>query len=249
LALLEEQGMGTAYEYYSKLRVVRSAFESTVTPGSLLVLGLPEKHGYDLDLLLVAQQAGASLTLCEDRPEVLEQLQGALDALPDPSLREQVDLVHVDSLTDWSAIEGRRYDWLISTAAVQRLPDAEIVTYVRRARRFADYCLLFIPNLSNRAHLTLSGLRGLERERAVSLCEQAEGTRVLSSGYCDIPPFPPGLERSSEAKENALHSPIEIVAMRVLEGWCWGERWMPAAIQKRWAHLVYVALDLTKSSA
>jgi hypothetical protein len=72
---------------------------------------------------------------------------------------------------------------------------------------------------------------------------------VLSSGYCDIPPFPPGLERSSEAKENALTSPLEIAAMRVLEWWCLGERWTPAAIQKRWAHLIYVVLQMTKSPA
>jgi hypothetical protein len=242
--------MGTAYEYYSKLRVVRAAFARANLPSSLLVLGLPEKHGYDLDLLLVAQQAGASLTIGEDRPEILEQLRGALDALPDPSFREHVELVQTDSLTDWRAIEGRHFDWLISTAAVQRLPDAEIVTYVQNARRCADYCLLFIPNLGNRAHLTLSGLRGLDREQAVCLCERADAPhrpRVLSSGYCDIPPFPPGLQRSSAAKENALHSPIEIAAMRVLEGWCLAERWMPSAVQKRWAHLVYVTLEMSKS--
>ena len=64
LALLEEQGMGTAYEYYSKLRVVQSAFDQATKPDSLLVLGLPEKHGYDLDLLLVAQETGAPLTIC-----------------------------------------------------------------------------------------------------------------------------------------------------------------------------------------
>ena len=78
LALLEEQGMGTAYEYYSKLRVVQAAFSAAHGtadgPHSLLVLGLPEKHGYDLDLLLVAQQARATLTLCEDRPDVLSKL-------------------------------------------------------------------------------------------------------------------------------------------------------------------------------
>jgi hypothetical protein len=252
LTLLEEQGMGTAYEYYSKLRVIQAAFKSTTAPGSLLVLGLPEKHGYDLELLLVAQQAGASLTICEDRAEILDQLRSALGALPDPSLGEHVKLVKIDSLTDWRAIERDHFDWMISTAAVQRLPDAEIVTYVENARRFADYCLLFIPNLDNRAHLTLSGLRGLNREQAVTLCQQADapqGPRVLSSGYCDIPPFPPGLQRSSEAKENALQSPIEIAAMRVLEWWCLGERWMPTAIQKRWAHLVYVALEMHTSPA
>jgi hypothetical protein len=252
LALLEEQGMGTAYEYYSKLRVVRHAFEQTDAPRSLLALGLPEKHGYDLDLLEVAQQAGAPLAICEDRPEVLDKLRLALQALPDPSLGEQVELIQIDSLTDWRAIEGRHFDWLISTAAVQRLPDGDIVDYVQNARRFADYCLLFIPNLDNRAHLTLSGLRGLSRDQAVALCKQAgapDGPRLLSSGYCDIPPFPPGLQRSNEAKENAMHSPIENLAMRVLQWWCHGERWMPGPIQTRWAHLVYVALDLRKSRA
>jgi hypothetical protein len=247
LALLEEQGMGTAYEYYSKLRVVQDAFAQATKPDSLLVLGLPEKHGYDLDLLLVAQQAGASLTICEDRPEVLAQFERALDHLPDPSLSTDVERVQLDSLTDWRAIEGRHYDWLISTAAVQRLPDAEIVAYVQNARQHADHCLLFIPNLGNRAHLTLSGLRGLDRKQALALCAQAgapHSPRLLSSGFCDIPPFPPGLQRSSAAKENALHSPIERLAMRVLEWWCRAERWMPGPIQKKWAHLIYVALDL-----
>jgi len=251
-ALLEEQGMGTAYEYYSKLRIVQTAFEDTTAPHSLLVLGLPEKHGYDLDLLLVAQQAGAPLTICEDRPEVLKQVENALDALPDQTLRERVELIRIASLTDWQAIEGRHFDWLISTAAVQRLADAQITAYLENARRQADYCLLFIPNLDNKAHLTLSGLRGLSREQAVALCElegELPGVRVLSSGYCDIPPFPPGLQRSSAAKENALHSPVEIAAMRVLEWWCRAERWMPVRIQKRWAHLVYVALDFHKSPA
>lgn len=243
--------MGTAYEYYSKLRVVRSAFDQTSQPGRLLALGLPEKHGYDLDLLLLAQQEEAPLTVCEDRPQVLDRLRRALENLPDPAMGQNVELVLVDSLTDWRAIEGRRFDWMISTASVQRLTDPEIVVYVQNARRFADYCLLFIPNAGNRAHLTLSGLRGLEREQAVALCEQAgapPGPRILSSGYCDIPPFPPGLQRSSEAKENALHSPIELLAMRVLEWWCHGERWMPGWAQKRWAHLVYVGLDLREST-
>jgi hypothetical protein len=235
--------MGTAYEYFSKLRVMQAAFKDAPAPRSLLVLGLPEKHGYDLDLLLVAQQTQAALTICEDRPEILSRLRAALDALPDPSLGAQVELVQIDSLTDWATIEGRHFDWLISTAAVQRLPDAEIVVYLENARRYADYCLLFVPNLDNRAHLTLSGLRGLGRYQAVALCERA-GASVFSSGYCDIPPFPPGLQRSSEAKENAMRSPVETLAMRVLQWWCAGERWMPGWIQKRWAHLVYVAQSL-----
>ena len=67
---------------------------------------------------------------------------------------DEVELVQIDSLADWSAIEGRRYDWLISTAAVQRLPDPAIVAYVASARRCANYGLLFIPNLDNRAHLS-----------------------------------------------------------------------------------------------
>jgi hypothetical protein len=46
-----------------------------------------------------------------------------------------------------------------------------------------------------------------------------------------------------------MHSPIETLAMRVLQWWCHGERWMPGVVQKRWAHLVYVVLDLRKGRA
>jgi len=149
---------------------------------------------------------------------------------------------------------------------------------LQNARRLADYAFLFIPNSGNRSHLTLSGLRGLDLDETLALCQRAEaethpgrfirhsphrrsgpmptprrpmgaGRRPLDAGYCDIPPFPPGLQRSAEAKERAMHSPLETLAMWGLQWWCRGEPWLPLALQKRLAHLVYVALDLREEGA
>jgi hypothetical protein len=257
--------MGTAYEYYSKLRVARRIFVRTGTPQTMLVLGLPEKHGYDLDYVLLAQSLckaepgnlGLHLTVCEDRADVLAHFEHALGSLTDPTVRHQVELVSVESLIDTDPLSGRQFDWVISTASVQRLIDQEIVTYLHNARQMADYALLFIPNGGNRAHLTLSGLRGLSLEEMLALCRHAGTTGpapryplpILAAGWCDIPPFPPGLERSTEAKERAMHSPLETLAMWMLQWWCRGETWMPKILQRRLAHLVYVALDLHKDAA
>jgi hypothetical protein len=189
--------------------------------------------------------------VCEDRPDVLDRFARALQSLPDPEMR-QVERVQVDSLIHTDGLSGRQFDWVISTASVQRLRNEQIVGYVQNARKLSDYALLFVPNSGNRAHLALSGLRGLSLDETLTLC-QGMGARdpvprrrpqILSAGYCDIPPFPPGLERSSKAKERALHSPLESAAMRVLQWWCHSESWMPHAVQRRLAHLVYVALDM-----
>ena len=258
LTLLEGQGMGTAYEYYSKLRVIEAIMAQAGAPRSLLAMGLPEKHGYDMDFLLLAhwlrgdaEGQPASLTVCEDRTAVLAEFQDAIERLPDRTMGDHLQIVHLASLNDWRALQGHRFDWLISTASLQRLPDQDIVAHLQQARGIADYALLFIPNSGNRAHLTLSGLRGLDLDETLALCHAALGepgprgpSPVLSAGYCDIPPFPPGLQRSSEAKQRALHSPLESLAMWGLEWWCRCERWMPERLQNRLAHLLYVALDL-----
>ena len=259
--------MGTAYEYYSKLRVMARIFAQTGAPRSILVLGLPEKHGYDLDLVLLAHRL--RLVVCEDRREVLDGFRHALERLPaepDAASGSGVETIEVNSLTD--CLDERRFDWIISTASVQRLPNEQIVAYLRNARQMADYILLFIPNGGNRAHLTLSGLRGLDLDETLALCQQAglagsgprtgsglrtgSGPRrppsLLAAGYCDIPPFPPGLQRSTKAKERAMRSPVEALAMWCLQWWCRGESWMPRALQKRLAHLIYVALDLREET-
>jgi hypothetical protein len=270
LTLLEGQGMGTAYEYYSKLRVITRVFARTKAPRGMLVLGLPEKHGFDLDFVLLAHHLSqtargarpVSLVVCEDRPEVLGQFRHTLKQLPDPAMSQHIEPILVDSLTscraiDGRALAGRHFDWVTSTASVQRLPNEQFADYLECARQRADFGMLFIPNSGNRAHLTLSGLRGLDLDTTLGLCRETRVASpephsppfVLAAGYCDIPPFPPGLQRSTEAKERAMHSPLETLAMWCLQGWCYGESWMPRMLQKRLAHLVYVALDLREDRA
>jgi hypothetical protein len=181
--------------------------------------------------------------------------------LPDPALAQHIEPIQVDSLTNCHAIDGRalagrHFEWIVSTASVQRLPNEQFADYFDCARQRADFCMLFIPNSGNRAHLTLSGLRGMDLDETLELCQETRTVRpephssptVLSAGYCDIPPFPPGLQRSTKAKERAMRNPLETLAMWCLQGWCHGEAWMPRILQKRLAHLVYVALDLREDN-
>jgi hypothetical protein len=73
------------------------------------------------------------------------------------------------------------------------------------------------------------------------VCQTAD-LEVLSSGYVDLPPFPPGVTRSEEAKERAAESKVERLAMGILEAWSMGERFLPRALRRRFAHLVWVYL-------
>ena len=110
--------MGTAYEYYSKLRVMDAVFARVGAPRSMVVLGLPEKHGYDLDFVLLARRLHCPLWVYDDRPDVLAAFHEALRQLPDPAMREQVEIGRIDTLIDRPGPAGRRFHWLVSTASV-----------------------------------------------------------------------------------------------------------------------------------
>ena len=62
-ALAEGEGVGTAYEYYAKRRIIAPLVASLPRPARIVVVGLPEKYGTSLDFVLVAGQAHAELLL------------------------------------------------------------------------------------------------------------------------------------------------------------------------------------------
>jgi hypothetical protein len=102
--------------------------------------------------------------------------------------------------------------------------------------------VLFAPNAANRAHTTISGLSGFRLPELAGACAAA-GLQVRGSGHVDMPPFPPGLQRSAEAKEPAVQSRVEGMAMRVLGAWARLERLLPGGVRRRCSHLVYVLLS------
>jgi hypothetical protein len=63
---------------------------------------------------------------------------------------------------------------------------------------------------------------------------------VCEAGYLDLPPFPPGLQRSAGVKERAAESRVERLIMRGLEWWIRIERSLPRFVKRRFGHIVYV---------
>jgi hypothetical protein len=259
LALAEGEGMGTAYEYYAKRLALGRWLKARPRPASILVAGLPEKYGASLDFLLLAGELGAAVTVVDDRPAALDRLRGALDRPQRSSETSEVwavfprpvcllaDLPHLATLTG-------RFDLAVSSEVLQRLAAAERPAYVAALRARADALALFAPNADNPAHTGRSGLAGLQLDEMSALMqatadrrpptaagEAAVGSRrsAVVSGYIDMPPFPPGITRSDEQREQATQGAFEAVVMGGLRVYAHGERLLPGALRRRQSHIVY----------
>ena len=259
LALAEGEGMGTAYEYYAKRLALGRWLKARPRPASILVAGLPEKYGASLDFLLLAGELGAAVTVVDDRPAALDRLRGALDRPQRSSETSEVwavfprpvcllaDLPHLATLTG-------RFDLAVSSEVLQRLAAAERPAYVAALGARADALALFAPNADNPAHTGRSGLAGLQLDEMSALMqatadrrpptaagEAAVGGRrsAVVSGYIDMPPFPPGITRSDEQREQATQGAFEAVVMGGLRVYAHGERLLPGALRRRQSHIVY----------
>jgi hypothetical protein len=241
IALFEGEGMGTAYEYSAKLKLIQRFVAATRPPGRILIGGLPEAYGVGLDLALLVARYGGQAVVAEDRAPALEAFAAALRA---PQLAGWVDPARfemrpLEMLARPTRPDDAPFDLWVTTSAIQRLDQDGLHAYLAQVRESARYAVLLAPNRDNRAHLTLTKMRGFTLTELAALCERA-GLAVCQAGYVDLPPFPPGIKRSAEAKERAAHSVVERLAMGGLEGWAHVERFLPHPLKRRFSHLVYV---------
>lgn len=249
LALAEGEGMGTAYEYYAKRLILGRWLAARPRPASILIAGLPQKYGASLDFLLLAGELGAAVTVVDERPAALARLERALGAtaggLPLP--RPAVALV---ALPDLSGLQGR-YDLALSSEVLQRLSPDGRAAYGAALRARAAAVALFAPNADNPAHTGRSGLAGLRLgEMRAVLSEAAPPPVTVSgrppavvSGYVDMPPFPPGITRSDEQREQATQGAFEALVMSGLRVYAHAERFLPGALRRRQSHIVYALAD------
>ncbi len=242
LALAEGEGVGTAYEYYAKRLALLPWLAKDDSPRTMLVAGLPEKYGSSLDFLLLGAEMGSQITVVDDRPNALRKLSDALDALKSqryaPALRPQLCLT-----SDLSAIAelNGRFDLVVSSEVLQRLDAGQRQAYVRRTRQLAARVALFMPNADNDAHVGLSGLNGLHLEELQMLVEQNTPSPARTN-YIDMPPFPPGISRTSDQREEATSGKVEAFAMWGLGIYAQLEKWIPESIRRKWAHIVFAFL-------
>ena len=245
LALAEGEGVGTAYEYFAKRLVLSRWLKGQQRPSRILIAGLPEKYGSSLDFLLLVEELGAEVTVVDDRPSALEKLQSSLLAAQNAgwltAVTPQTKLV--DSLGDLSTASGS-IDLAISSEVLQRLGAVEQRNYVKQVAGLATAVALFAPNGDNPAHTNISGLSGIRLDElrahvTVPPKRPKVAHRVTQSGYIDMPPFPPGITRTDDQREQATSGKLEAIAMWGLGYYARAERFLPQTIRRSQSHIVY----------
>lgn len=240
LALAEDEGVGTAYEYYAKRLVLRPWLKTLPPIKRMLIAGLPQKYGSSLDHLYLAEELGAEVVVVDERPEALEKLHRSLAKAREMGWLTAVaaQTVHVEKLSDLSSVAGA-FDLAISNEVLQRITQGERGAYVAGQCRLATAVAVFCPNAQNPDHAAHSGLVTLHLKELQSLMAQLPTHLITKSGYIDMPPFPTGVSRSDEQRAQADSGIVEAVAMWVLNYFAQCEKWIPDRIRQQKSHIIY----------
>jgi hypothetical protein len=237
VALAEGEGVGTAYEYVAKARLLRPV-AARLRPGSrVLVAGLPERYGTSLDFLLLAGSSEASVLVVDERQEALDRARRALESAQRTGRLAGLEATfrHLESLDDCAA--AGPHDAVLSCEVIQRVADERRAAFATTLRELAPTGALFAPNGDNPSHVKISGLTGISRATLRSLF----GGPSVRVEYVDMPPFPPGITRSPDQRAKAATGTAERIAMRGLDVFCAAERFVPRAVKRRLAHIVGVS--------
>lgn len=235
LALAEGEGVGTAYEYFAKRLVLTRWLGKMTRPRTILIAGLPQKYGVSLDFYLLAQELNAALTVIDDRPDHIAKAQAAhrtAELTNQPIYQQVADLAAFDEALTAT------FDLVICSEVIQRLPSEARPRYVQAMHTAGTHAALFCPNADNQSHVGISGLSGLTLAQLKTLVPQP--MRPIS--YIDLPPFPPGITRSEEQREQATSGRVEAIAMWGLGFYARLERFLPLALRRPYAHIVYALM-------
>jgi hypothetical protein len=244
LSLTEGEGVGTAYEYYAKARKLRRLMEIVGTPKRILIAGLPEKFGLSMDFFLLGHDTQAEILVVDERRERILKAQEVMADLASRGILS-VGRTRFSTVTDLGELDGNQlgggtFDLALSCEVLQRLGSARD-RYISRLWDTSRNIAVFVPNGGNSAHAEHSGLRGLCAEELLRACRQERrDARIHDFGLLDMPPFPPGVSRSQDKREEAAESLLEGLLMRALEGYCCVEGFWPVAVRARLAHIAYV---------
>ena len=234
LALAEGEGVGTAYEYFAKRLVLRRWVRHLpAPPRHVLIAGLPQKYGSSLDFFLLAQELGAELTVVDTDSDLLakaERAHHAIQQVGGGGWATQRPRWH--HLARWEDLDLTA-DLAFCSEVIQRLASPHHPAYVQTIQRTVPHWALFCPNADNAAHLHLSGLGGLGLAEVQALFPRCP------AHYIDMPPFPPGITRTNDQREQATSGRLEGIAMWGLGWYARAEHWLPTAVRRRYAHIVY----------
>ena len=238
LAKVEGEGLGTAYEYILKKKLLTKLVDTVGSPKSILVAGLPEKYGFSLDFVHFGEYVDAEVVIIDERTDKLSAFGQIMSRLKDQGFFSQLCLTTLP-LSNWNEInvKDKMFDLVISCEVLQRLSIDERRAYLQRLAGIAKVSVFFVPNAENTAHAKISKLHSLKLEELTNLCVAA-GYEPLDYGYVDMPPFPPGLKQKKKNGVRRKDAKLELLA-EVLNVWSVIERYLPRGIVKKQAHIVY----------
>jgi hypothetical protein len=256
-AIAEGEGVGTAYEYFTKRLLLARWLKQEERPRrrsaenlGFLIAGLPEKYGASLDFLLLASEMEAMITIADNRPQALTKAKAALAKAQDDGLMQNLEPEYclAGSMGLMAEIDGR-FDLALSSETLQRLPAGDRKQYVSRLLQLAPKVAIFTPNNDNPAHTNVSGLSGLRLDELGAIVEQGlelvndSAQLSLQMGYIDMPPFPPGITRSEDQRDHAASGKGEAIAMWGLGQYAHLERWLPLSWRRSKSHIVYALIE------
>lgn len=239
LALAEGEGIGVAYDYFVRRRLLAQWLKTRPRPRRLLIAGLPERYGFSLDFFLLAQEWSAELVVLDERPRRLEksakafaaaQRQGYFHNLT-PTYLPVSDLIQLPELTG-------TFDLILSSEVLQRIPPEWLPRYWQNLWQRSTSIALFAPNADNPSHPTYSDLQGVYLNDMYTFALMAAECPI-KIGYMDIPPFPPGVSRSPSQREQLQVGRVSWLAMTFLEGYARLEPYFSQRWSRGRAHNVY----------
>jgi len=231
IALAEGEGVGTAYEYLAKWRVLHSALAGV---RRMLIAGLPEKYGSSLDFVSLAVALHAELVVVDEREGALIKLR---DGMERAGLSPRA-VFHQAPLQRLATLDEPPFDLGLSCEVLQRLQVNDRVSYVRDLAQLARRMVLFTPNAGNSSHASRSHLQSLSIDEVKALVATA-GAQLDEAGFVDMPPFPPGLTLSKDKRQHVRQAWWQRPALGALGLFCRAESALPSPAKRPFAHIVY----------
>jgi len=217
IAKIEGEGLGTSYEYLTKSRILLPLFE-TIRPKRVLICGLPEKYGYSMDFVMLSSAFATKVFVLDERKRKITTFKSILKTviealnLSDELLKK----IHIEQ-RDLYDIPKEEFDIALSCEVLQRFHKDKRELFVSRVRSMGKLCCLFAPNAKNISHAKISKLNGITLEELRSYFKRDE---ILSSGYIDCPPNPPGVSFSKEGEVSCFDlSKTELIVAKLLIVW------------------------------
>jgi hypothetical protein len=207
---------------------------------------LPERYGFSLDFLLLAHEMTATrVVVIDERPWALDRTRqsvAAAQAVGELS-RVHPDYTVVTEMGRLDELSGT-FDLCLGCGVLQRLGTVVGQQYVARLAKLATALALFAPN--KLSHTTAEGLSGLGLTELRVLMEPIGAPARM--GYVDMPPWRPGLTRSTAQRHRAASGKVEGLAMWLLGHYARLHPLLPLVWRRRQSHIVYALIPRSRIS-